>query len=52
LKDAGQTSAAESKPYEFLLSNAIETIDASTQDHRQLMSEQEELAKRKKMKKQ
>jgi hypothetical protein len=52
LKDSRDTPAAERKQYEFLLSNAIETIDNSTQDHRQLMADQEELAKRKKKKKQ
>ena len=52
LKNSGDTPAAESKQYEFVLSNALETIDSSTQEHRQLMSEQEELAKQKKKKKQ
>ena len=33
------------KQYEFLLSTALETLDSSAQDHRQLMTEQEEAAK-------
>ncbi len=38
----------ESKQYEFLLSNALETVDSSSQDHRQLLTEQEEAFKHKK----
>ena len=33
---------------EFLLSNALDTLDSSVQDHRDLLTEQEEAAKRKK----
>ena len=44
---------AEARPkknprYEFLLSNALETVDADAQDHRQLLTEQEEAFKHKK----
>jgi hypothetical protein len=48
LKDAAHTDAAESKQYEFLLSNAIETVDASADDHRATVPEVEEYVKRKK----
>ena len=41
----------ETEQYEFLLSNALETLDSSAQDHRQLLSEQEEAAKQAKQKK-
>lgn len=44
-------SAAEYKAYQFLLQSAIETLDASTQDHSQLLGEQEEAAKHKKKEK-
>ena len=43
LKNSGTVSH-----YEFLLTNTIDTIDNSAQDHRQLLSEQEEAAKHKK----
>lgn len=52
LKDAANTAKEESKQYEFLLSTALETIDSSAQDHRQLLTEQEEAAKQKKATKQ
>jgi hypothetical protein len=49
LKDAADVSRAESQEYEFVLTNAIETVDSSTEDHRKVLEEQEELAKRKKL---
>jgi hypothetical protein len=48
LKDAAHTDAAESKQYEFVLSNAIETVDASADEHRSTVPEVEEYVKRKK----
>src|SRR5258707_6142854 len=39
LKDSANTDAAESKQYEFLLSNAIETVDASADEHRSTVTE-------------
>ncbi len=48
LKDAANADAAEAKQYEFLLSNAIETVDSSADDHRATLSEVEEYVKRKK----
>jgi len=48
LHDSADTAKDEAKPYEFLLSNTLETLDSSAQDHRQLLSEQEEAAKHKK----
>jgi hypothetical protein len=51
LKDAASVDQSELKKYEFLLTNALETVDASVADHRQLLTEQEEAAKRKKKEK-
>ncbi len=50
LKDAANADAAEAKQYEFLLSNAIETLDASADDHRSTGTEVEAYMKRKKKK--
>lgn len=52
LHDAAGTKPEDVKQYEFLLSNALETLDNSVQDHRQLLSEQEDAAKHKKLIKQ
>ena len=51
LKDAANVSPAEAAQYEFVLTNAIETIDSSADDHRKLLTEQEDEAKHKKLKK-
>jgi len=48
LKDAANTDAIEAKQYEFLLSNAIDTVDSSADDHRSTVTEVEEYVKRKK----
>jgi hypothetical protein len=48
LRDDVTAKKEEMEQYEFLLSNALETLDSSVQDHRQLLSEQEEAAKLKK----
>ena len=48
LRDDATAKKEEQEHYEFLLTNALETLDSSAQDHRQLLSEQEEAAKRKK----
>lgn len=48
LKDSASAKPAEAKQYEFMLSNAIETVDNSVVDHRQLLADQEEAAKHKK----
>jgi hypothetical protein len=48
LKSSADANKNESKQYDFLLSNVVDTIDGSVQDHRQLLSEQEEAAKHKK----
>ncbi|HET7442022.1 MAG TPA: hypothetical protein VFJ47_12030 [Terriglobales bacterium] len=48
LDNAAGTTPQEKKEYQFVLSNAIETLDSSADDHRKLMGEQEEAAKHKK----
>jgi len=48
LKQAATASPEEIKQYDFLLANALDTLDSATQDHRQLLSEQEEAFKHKK----
>ena len=50
IKDAAGVSAEEAKQYEFVLSNALDTLDSSADDHRKLMVEQEAAAKTKKKK--
>lgn len=51
LKDAADVPSAEAQQYEFVLNNAIETLDSSVEDHRKLLADQEEAAKHKKLKK-
>jgi hypothetical protein len=48
LKDAADVSPEETKRYEFVLTNLLETLDTSTEDHRKLMVEQQEAAKHRK----
>ncbi len=52
IKDSAHTDAGESQQYEFLLSNAIDTVDSSADDHRKSVAEVEEYVKHKKQKKQ
>jgi membrane-associated HD superfamily phosphohydrolase len=49
VQDSAKAEAEEIKQYEFLLSNALDTLDSSVQDHRQVLSQQEEAAKHKKL---
>jgi hypothetical protein len=50
LKDSVNSNAAEAKQYEFLLTDALDTVDSSTDDHRKTVAEVEEYMKRKKKK--
>jgi hypothetical protein len=50
LKDSANTDAAEAKQYEFVLTNAIDTVDASADEHRKTVAEVDEYVKRKKKK--
>ena len=52
IKDSAHLDAGESQQYEFLLSNAIDTVDSSAEDHRKSVVEVEEYMKHKKQKKQ
>lgn len=51
LKDAADVPAAEKQQYEFVLNNAIDTVDSSTVDHKKLLDDQEFQAKHKKLNK-
>jgi septal ring factor EnvC (AmiA/AmiB activator) len=51
LNSEAKTTPEELKEYDFALSTAIETVDASADDHRKALVEQEEAAKKKKLKK-
>jgi hypothetical protein len=48
LRDAAGVAPAEANRYEFVLSEALNTVDSSAGDHRKLMAEQEEAAKHRK----
>jgi hypothetical protein len=48
LKAAPDVPAEEAKQYEFVLTNALDTLDGSAEDHRKLLVEQEEAAKHRK----
>jgi len=48
LKDAANVSAEEANQYEFVLSNALDTLETSAEDHRKLLTEQQEMAKHRK----
>lgn len=49
LKEAADVPRSEYSVYEFVLSNALDTVDTSAEDHRKLLDDQEEAAKRKKL---
>jgi hypothetical protein len=48
LKDASTANAAELKQFEFLLTDALDTVDTSADDHRKTLAEVEEYMKHKK----
>jgi hypothetical protein len=48
LKSSADSRPADAAVYQFLLSTALDTVDTSVNDHRQLLAEQEEAAKHKK----
>jgi hypothetical protein len=50
LKDSANADATEAKQYEFVLTNAIDTIDSGADEHRKTAGEVEEYMKRKKKK--
>jgi hypothetical protein len=50
LKNAPNANAAEASQYEFLLTDALDTVDSGAEDHRKTVTEVEEYMKRKKKK--
>jgi len=48
LKDSANTDAAEAKQYEFVLTNAVDTVDAGADEHRKTAAEVEDYVKRSK----
>src|ERR1700726_3042119 len=49
LKDAADVPAEESHQYEFVLTNVLDTVDTSVDDHRKLLADQEDASKHKKL---
>jgi hypothetical protein len=49
LKDAADVKPEESRQYEFVLSNALDTVDSSSEDHKKLLADQEDAARHKKL---
>ena len=49
LKDAADVPSEESHQYEFVLTNVLDTVDTSVDDHRKLLADQEDAAKHKKL---
>ena len=49
LKDAADVPKEESQQYEFVLTNILDTVDSSAEDHRKLLADQEDAAKHKKL---
>jgi len=49
LRDAAGVLPEERAGYEFVLSNALDTVDTSVEDHKKLLADQEEAAKHKKL---
>jgi septal ring factor EnvC (AmiA/AmiB activator) len=49
LKDAADVPAEESHQYEFVLTNLLDTVDTSAEDHRKLLVDQEDAAKHKRL---
>jgi uncharacterized membrane protein YccC len=49
LKDAADVPAEEAKQYEFVLTNTLDTVDTSADDHRKLQVDLEDAARHKKL---
>lgn len=49
LKDSAAVPAEEARQYEFVLTNILDTVDSSAEDHRKLLADQEDAAKHKKL---
>lgn len=51
LKDSANANPAEAKQYEFVLTDAIDTVDSSAEDHRKTLTEVEAYVKQQKKRK-
>jgi hypothetical protein len=51
LQDSASAAKEDTKPYDFVLSSTLDTLNDSVPDHQQLLQEQEEQAKHKQIKK-
>jgi hypothetical protein len=49
LKDAADVKPEEFREYEFVLTNILDTVDTSAEDHKKLLADQEDAAKHKKL---
>jgi hypothetical protein len=49
LKNSADIPAEEFREYEFVLTNVLDTVDTSAEDHKKLLADQEEAAKHKKL---
>ena len=49
LKDAADVKPEEYRAYEFVLTNVLDTVDTSAEDHKKLLADQEDAAKHKKL---
>jgi hypothetical protein len=49
LKGAADVPPEEARQYEFVLTNILDTVDTSAEDHRKLLVDQEDAAKHKKL---
>ncbi|HEY4904980.1 MAG TPA: hypothetical protein VIH89_16015 [Candidatus Sulfotelmatobacter sp.] len=49
LKDAADIPPVEANQYEFVLTNALDTLDTSAEDHKKLLADQEDAAKHKRL---
>jgi hypothetical protein len=49
LKDAADVPTEEARQYEFVLTNVLDSVDTSTDEHRKLLADQEDAAKHKKL---
>jgi len=49
LKDAAGVAPEEFREFEFALTNILDTVDSSAEDHRKLLTDQEDAAKHKKL---
>src|SRR3984957_17594135 len=49
LKGAADIGPEEAREYEFVLTNVLDTVDSSAEDHKKLLADQEDEAKHKKL---